>query len=46
LRDLAGAFTGAVLVFQDLTDRKALEHDLARQIARLGSTPGVELEPS
>jgi CheY-like chemotaxis protein len=43
LHELGGAVAGAVLVFQDLTDRKALEHDLAQQIARLGSSPGVEL---
>ncbi len=46
LHELGGQVAGAVLVFQDLTDRKVLERDLDEQIARLASTSGLELQPS
>ena len=43
LHNLQGAFDGAVLVFQDLTDRKTLARDLEQQIASISSAP--ELQP-
>ncbi|HUQ29832.1 MAG TPA: response regulator [Usitatibacter sp.] len=43
LHEMGGGACGAVFVFQDLTNRKALEHDLADQIAKLASTPAFEL---
>jgi CheY-like chemotaxis protein len=44
LRGRDGTIAGAVLVIQDLTERKRLEKDLERRIAHLVSA-GAELEP-
>jgi hypothetical protein len=44
--DLEGNVSGASFVFQDLTDRQALARDLDQQIAKLASSPGVEMNPN
>ena len=44
--DLEGKVCGASFVFQDLTDRQALARDLDQQIAKLASSPGVEMNPN
>jgi CheY-like chemotaxis protein len=43
VHERGGAVSGAVLVFQDLTDRKAIERDLDQHIAKLASAPAEAL---